>query len=147
MKETLIQLFNRDLGRLKVEMESYRNYDNIWLTENDISNSAGNLCLHLVGNLNHFIGSVLGKNGYQRKREEEFSKRNIPLTELTDQVAGTKDMLNRTLNEMRAADFNAPFPVTFNNQDCTTDFVLIHLAGHLNYHLGQINYHRRLLDK
>ena len=147
MKQALIQLFTRDLGRLKVEMESYRNYENIWLTEYDISNSAGNLCLHLVGNLNHFIGAVLGKNGYLRKRDEEFSQKNIPLPELVDQVARTMDMLKRTLNEMKEDDFYAPFPITFNNQDCTTDFVLIHLAGHLNYHLGQINYHRRFLDK
>lgn len=147
MKQALVQLFNRDLGRLTLEMESYENHDNMWLSGNGISNSAGNLCLHLVGNLNHFIGAVLGKTGYLRKRDEEFSQKNIPLPELVDQVARTMDMLKRTLNEMKVDDFYAPYPVTFNNQDCTTDFVLIHLAGHLNYHLGQINYHRRLLDK
>lgn len=147
MKQALVQLFTRDLGRLTVEMETYRNPDNMWLSGNGISNSAGNLCLHLVGNLNHFIGTVLGKTGYQRKREEEFSQKNIPLPELVAQVANTIDMLKKTLNEMKEDDFHAPFPVPFNNQDCTTDFVLIHLAGHLNYHLGQINYHRRLLDK
>ncbi len=147
MKHALIQILTRDLGRLAVEMKSYVHGDNIWLTDNNISNSAGNLCLHLVGNLNHFIGAVLGNNGYLRNREEEFSKKNIPLDELIGEVENTVDMLVKTLEGMQDADFKSRFPIPFNNQECTTDFVLIHLAGHLNYHLGQINYHRRLLDK
>ncbi len=28
----------------------------------------------------------------------------------------------------------------------TTEYFLVHLAMHLTYHLGQVNYHRRLLD-
>ncbi len=147
MKHALIQILTRDLGRLAVEMKSYVHGDNIWLTDNNISNSAGNLCLHLVGNLNHFIGAVLGNNGYLRNREEEFSKKNIPLYELIGKVENTVDMLIKTLEGMQDADFKSRFPIAFNNQESTTDFVLIHLAGHLNYHLGQINYHRRLLDK
>lgn len=147
MKQALIQIFTRDLEKLKAEMKSYGNEENIWLTGSNISNSAGNLCLHLVGNLNHFIGAVLGKNAYLRNREEEFAKKNIPLAMLISDVEKTIHMLDKTLEDIPDDGFKAPFPVPFNNQDCTTDFVLIHLAGHLNYHLGQINYHRRLLDK
>ena len=73
LTETLIKLFKRDLGKLKEEVDSYQNEANLWIVTNDVSNSAGNLCLHLVGNLNHFIGAVLGDSGYVRQRDLEFS--------------------------------------------------------------------------
>ncbi len=147
MKHSLIELFNRDILRLIEEMKSYKNESNIWVKEPNISNSAGNLCLHLAGNLNHFIGAILGNNGYVRHREAEFATKHVPLNDLKDLVEKTRITVIDTLTSLDEKDFTNDFPVKFLDQSCTTDFVLIHLAGHLNYHLGQINYHRRLLDK
>ena len=59
--ETLELLFTRDLNKLRTEIELYKNEANIWKTERSIANSAGNLCLHLVGNLNTYIGKEIGK--------------------------------------------------------------------------------------
>ncbi len=78
----LSELFERDLQKLKTEMELYKNEDNLWVLKKGISNTAGNLCLHLVGNLNHFIGATLGKSGYVRYRDDEFSLKNIPRQDL-----------------------------------------------------------------
>lgn len=78
MIETLKILFYRDLTRLKTEIELYQNENYIWKTPKEITNSAGNLCLHLVGNLNTYIGSAIGNTNYIRNRELEFSSKDIP---------------------------------------------------------------------
>ncbi len=79
IKDALIEIFERDLLKLKEEISLYKDENNLWVTEKQISNAAGNLTLHLIGNLNHFIGATLGHTGYVREREKEFSTKNIPL--------------------------------------------------------------------
>lgn len=144
--KSLQSLFIRDLTKLKTEIEAYRNEKTIWKTDKNISNSAGNLCLHLVGNLNHFVGTILGNSDYVRNRELEFSQKNIPRTELTAQIDRTIATINRSLEKLSAEDLEKEFPVESLGYKMTTEYFLIHLFGHLGYHLGQINYHRRLLD-
>ena len=145
--DALTGLFERDLQRLKTEIELYRVEENIWLVKEGIGNSAGNLCLHVVGNLNHFIGAVLRKNGYVRRRDDEFALKNIPVNELVSAIEKTKDVVVDTLTAMTEKDFELDFPEKKHDKILRTDFMLFHLLAHLNYHLGQINYHRRLIEK
>ncbi|CAM2811068.1 DinB superfamily protein [Chryseobacterium flavum] len=144
--ESLKSLYNRDLNKLKTEIEAYQNEENIWKTDKNITNSAGNLCLHLVGNLNHFIGTHLGNTGYVRQRDLEFSLKNIPQAELTAKIEATATMIDSTLSQLSEEDLKKEYPVVVFESGMTTDYFLIHLIAHLDYHLGQINYHRRLLD-
>ncbi|MBV8327040.1 DUF1572 family protein [Chryseobacterium sp.] len=144
--ESLKSLYNRDLNKLKTELVSYQNEENIWKTDKNISNSAGNLCLHLVGNLSHFIGAELGKTGYIRQRELEFSLKDIPRAELITKVEDTAAMIDTVLSQLSEDDLKKEYPLVVFEDKMTTDYFLIHLLAHLDYHLGQINYHRRLLD-
>ncbi len=144
--ESLKSLYNRDLNKLKFEIESYQSEESIWKIDKNISNSAGNLCLHLVGNLNTYIGAELGKTGYVRNRELEFSLKNIPRTELIEKVESTIKMIDSTLNKLSQEDLEKDYPQEALGYKMTTGYFLIHLLSHLDYHLGQINYHRRLLD-
>ena len=146
-KDSLLELFKRDLNRLKTEIQSYKNENNLWIVEKAISNSAGNLCLHLLGNLNHFVGNVLGNTGYIRERDKEFTDKNIPATELIERVDEVFDTINKTISGLSEKDFEKTYPINVFKKEMTTEFFLIHLTTHLNYHLGQINYHRRLLDR
>ena len=144
--DILKDLFKRDLQKLKLEWTLYSNEDNIWKTDGDISNCGGNLCLHLVGNLKIFIGGVLNNSGYIRKRELEFSAKNIPRDVMITMVDETiEDVLN-TLNKLSEQDLLKEYPVMVFKNPQSTGYFLIHLSTHLGYHLGQINYHRRLLD-
>ena len=143
---TINTIFERDLNRLKTEIELYTNENNLWQIEKGISNSAGNLCLHLIGNLNIFIGNVLGKTDYVRNRPLEFSLKNIPRANLLQSIDATIVMVDRTLNALREEDLQLEFPILVFEKKTSTEFMLIHLTRHLSYHLGQINYHRRLLD-
>lgn len=144
--ETLQALFNRDLKRLKAEMESYQNEGQIWHIQKGIANSAGNLCLHLIGNLNTYIGAEFGKTGYIRNRALEFSQKDIPRAELVHKIEETIIVVNNALNSLSEEQLKMEFPILVFDTKTSTEFMLLHLTTHLAYHLGQINYHRRLLD-
>jgi len=144
--ETLKILFHRDLKKLKSEIDLYQNEDKIWCIDKNISNSAGNLCLHLVGNLNTFIGAELGKTNYLRNREAEFSLKNISKAELIQQVDDTIKIVLKSLDSLKEDDLKNEYPILVFAEKTTTEYFLVHLVTHLGYHLGQINYHRRLLD-
>lgn len=144
--ESLKTLFNRDLNQLKTEIELYQNENDIWIIQKDIANSAGNLCLHLVGNLNTYIGAEFGKTGYIRNRPQEFSLKNIPRAELLSRIEETIIVIDNALDNISDEELKKEYPLLVFENKTSTEFMLIHLTTHLAYHLGQINYHRRLLD-
>ena len=144
--ETLIKLFKRDLLKLKTEIQLYKNEANLWLTHKDVTNSAGNLSLHLIGNLNAYLGAELGKSGYIRQRDKEFSLKNVSRVELLKMIDDTIVVVEKVLNNLSVEDLNKEYPIDVFKEKMTTEYFLIHLSTHLAYHLGQINYHRRLLD-
>ncbi len=146
MIEILVQLFQRDLEKLKTEITSYKDPSKMWHITGEIKNSAGNLCLHICGNLQHFIGTVLGNSGYVRDRDSEFSRKNVPVEEMQKDIDETFAIIKKTLMELDEGKLEEPYPINVFGNEMTTGFFLAHLTTHLNYHLGQINYHRRLLD-
>ncbi len=146
IKDALLEIFERDLLKLKEEISLYKDEINLWKTEKDISNSGGNLALHLIGNLNHFIGATLGNTGYLRKRDKEFSDKDVPRERILNDIDAVISVVNSALRNLSDTDFEKTFPLEKHGQIVKTDFMLLHLLAHLEYHLGQINYHRRLLD-
>jgi len=144
--ETLIKLFKRDLLKLKTEIQLYKNEANLWLKHKDVTNSAGNLSIHLIGNLNAYLGAELGKSGYIRQRDKEFSLKNVSRVELLKMIDDTIVVVEKVLNNLSVEDLNKEYPIDVFKEKMTTEYFLIHLSTHLAYHLGQINYHRRLLD-
>jgi len=146
MTETLSNLILRDLEKLKTEISSFKDENNLWKISGDIKNSSGNLCLHLCGNLQHFIGAVLDNSGYVRNRDSEFSRKNVPIRELVVEIELTIKVVQKTLKELKEEELSKTFPINVFGYEMTTEYFLTHLTTHLNYHLGQINYHRRLLD-
>lgn len=143
--DLLAFLFERDLGKLETEIGQYMDINTIWKVDGDIKNTAGNLCLHICGNLQHYIGTQLGQSGYQRNRPLEFSAKGISKERLIDEIKKTKEVVLNTLNKLDDDALQKLYPEEALGYPMTTLFFLIHLAGHLNYHLGQINYHRRLI--
>jgi len=145
MQQIFFPFFERDLNKLIEELSLYKSEEDIWKIKEGISNSAGNLTLHLVGNLKHFIGTTLGKTGYVRERDKEFSEKNIPRHQLISDVKDTIAIIKNTLSKLDSDSLEQDFPVTLNNMVSSTASVLVYLLAHLNYHLGQVNYHRRLV--
>jgi len=147
LKEALLEIFERELDKLASEINSYPDENKLWLASGEISNSAGNLCLHLLGNLNHFVGATIGKTGYVRNRDSEFSSTGVTRQDLTASIEKTKTAVMETLQNLPDESFEENFPVEKHDKVVKTDFMLLHLLAHFNYHLGQINYHRRLIEK
>lgn len=144
--QTLNTLYHRELEKLKKEIEQYKDESKLWVIDKGIANSAGNLCLHLIGNLNTYIGKELGGTGYIRNRELEFSQKDIPRIELLQKIDDTILVIENTFNKITSRQLDEDYPAPVFDYKMTTCFFLIHLIAHLTYHLGQINYHRRLID-
>lgn len=144
--QTLITLFERDLTKLKQELLAYRAEENIWKVAAQIPNSAGNLTLHLIGNLNTFIGAEIGKTGYVRNRPLEFSDTLVPRAKMITDLEATIEVIKNALTKLTPEEYKAEYPLLVFEEKTSTEYLMIHLAVHLGYHLGQVNYHRRLLD-
>lgn len=142
----LALLFIRDLNRVIAEIRAYPDEDSLWRVAGLINNSAGNLALHLVGNISQFLGDDLGDVPFARDREAEFTHKNVPRAELLSGLERTRELVEQTLAALDDARLDGVHPRQPPGfpPAMTSRFFLIHLYGHLNYHLGQINYHRRL---
>ncbi len=143
--EWLLEGFVSDMNKLKTEINSYADEKDLWIVKGEIANSSGNLCLHLLGNLNHFIGGILGENGYQRNRELEFSDKNVSRADLINRIDSTLEVIHKSLPNLNDEMLNETFPDRIGGKIREYGFTLIHISNHFNYHLGQINYHRRLI--
>ena len=143
--QILIEIYERDLTKLREEIEQFPDEESLWKTADGISNSAGNLCQHLAGNLQHFFGAVLGNSGYVRDRDSEFASKQATRASLLQEVENARRSVRTTLEGMSDEDFDKTYPIEVFDRPMTTGYFLTHLTTHFNYHLGQINYHRLLL--
>ena len=145
---TIGGIFERELNKLAEEIKLYPNEASIWKVTEGIKNSGGNLCLHICGNLQHFIGNVLGNTGYVRNRDKEFADKNVPIADLLNEIEATKKAVVKTLENIPDTDLDkeyTAFPAhLLGKENITKFYFLAHLIAHMDYHIGQINYHRRL---
>jgi uncharacterized damage-inducible protein DinB len=135
----------RDASSLRDQLMGYGDDREIWTIPPGTRNSAGTLALHLTGNLQHFFGAVLGKTGYVRDRDAEFNRRNVPRAELLAEVDRAVAAARAGLAALKEEELERPFPGGLAGHSWPTGLLLFHMATHLAYHLGQIDYHRRIV--
>lgn len=145
LAQSLERILVRELTTLRMELEAYPDEADLWRLVPGISNSGGTLALHLAGNLQHFLGTILGKSGYVRNRDAEFASRGVARTELISQVDAAIAAVQATLRSLSEADLQRPYPEPVAKVQVNTGDFLIHLASHFSYHLGQLDYHRRMV--
>ena len=138
-------ILDRDLSALRREVEAYTDEAELWGPVPGTTNPAGTLVLHLAGNLQHFFGACLGRTGYLRNREAEFSRRDVPRAELLREIEAARSAVKAGLAKVSSSDLAAEFPEAVANTRLTTGEYLVHLVAHFAYHLGQVDYHRRVL--
>lgn len=144
--DSLKSLFTRDLIKLRKEIEQYPSESSIWKIENKIANSGGNLCLHLIGNLNTYIGKGIGGTEYVRDREAEFALKDVPRDILLSKIDETILVVNAALDTLNSDQLDKEYPIVVLERSTSYSYFLLHLAMHLSYHLGQVNYHRRMIN-
>lgn len=135
----------RDLDTLVREVEAYPSDELLWLAPPGIRNAAGTLALHLAGNLHHYVGTVLGGTDYVRDRDGEFGHRGLTRIEVVARIRATRETVDAVLGELDPARLQDPFPVEVGGVRPGTGIFLMHLAVHFGYHLGQLDYHRRMV--
>jgi hypothetical protein len=145
MNNYFAELFEGALIKLKEELNKFKDESNIWLATDGVTNSAGTLTLHLLGNLNFNFGTHLGHNGYVRNREQEFSLTGVPRETLVADIEKTIELIKSSLETVDQAQLDAIHTVDFLGAK-STGWYLTFFYGHFTYHLGQINYLRRILE-
>ncbi|MEP7009577.1 MAG: DinB family protein [Acidobacteriota bacterium] len=141
--QDLSTLFLRDLDGLRREIELYPDDAAPWAEIPGLPNRGGTLALHLAGNLRHFVGTILGGSGYVRDRDLEFSARDVPRADLLAKVATARQEVEAGLAVLDPSVLDKDYPLPLGGRTISTRQFLIHLAVHLTFHLGQIDYHRR----
>lgn len=143
----LAGLMTRELVSVRKEIEAYEDEADLWRAAPGIVNPGGTLALHLAGNLQHFIGAVLGGTGYRRDRDAEFAARNLPRAEVIRQIDAAIAAVEATLPRLTTDDLGREYPLAVGTVRVETGEFLVHLQSHLAYHLGQLDYHRRLVSR
>lgn len=138
-------VITRELRSLAREIQAYPNDASVWRTFPGVANSAGTLTLHLAGNIQHYIGAKLGGTSYQRDRPAEFARRDVPRGELLEEIERAIAATEATLSRLSEGELAADFPEAVRGRIIRTDEFLLHVATHLGWHLGQVDYHRRLV--
>ena len=146
VSSVLTAQFERDLRKLIGEVNLFEAEENLWKTAGTVKNCCGNLVLHIVGNLNFYLGTVLDRNGYVRDRPGEFAEKGVPRQELVAQLERLIPLIESTLGDLPTAQLDGEYPIIFDEGKNSITYVLIRLVTHLNYHLGQVNYLRRILE-
>ena len=146
LNNVLANFYERDIRKLIEEINLFKNEENIWKTEGSVKNSCGNLVLHIIGGMNYIIGAALTQTKYVRNRDQEFIQKNVERKELIAKLEELITMINQTLNSLTREQMENDFPVFFDKPKTSVSYVLVQLLAHLNYHLGQVNYLRRMLE-
>jgi uncharacterized damage-inducible protein DinB len=138
-------VFDRDLRTLAREVEAYPDERDLWRLPPGVANSAGTLALHLAGNVQYYLGAALGETGYRRDRPAEFAERDVPRAELLRRIEAARASVRAAAAHADDARLAADFPEVVGGVRVNAGQYLVHLASHFAYHLGQIDYHRRVV--
>ena len=143
----LVMLFSRDLTRLIQELKAFPNDEALWQRRPGVKNSAGNLVLHLEGNLREYIGRQLGGVAYTRTRDQEFTRSGVSRADMVQRMENVKELVAAVVSGLSDSDLAKQHPERVLETDVCSRDLLVHLHGHLNFHLGQIDYLRRILTE
>jgi len=146
LNSMLAKFYERDIRKLIEEINLFSNEEDLWRTQGSVKNASGNLVLHIVGGLNYLIGATLGQTGYVRDRDQEFIRKDVERKVLVAQLEELIPMINDTLNGLTPEQMEAEYPIFFDKPHTSASYVLVQLLAHLNYHLGQVNYLRRVFE-
>ena len=145
LRSVVESVLRRELAAVRRSVEAYPDEATLWADPPGLPNSGGTLVLHVAGNLQHYVGAVLGGSGYVRDRDAEFSRRGVSRAALLGEVDAARRAVERGLAALSDDALSAPYPESFGERSYATGDFLVHLATHLAYHLGQLDYHRRVV--
>jgi hypothetical protein len=138
-------ILDRELRALTRAVEAYPDERDLWRQPRGAPNSGGTLALHLAGNVQHYFGAQLGGTGYRRDRAAEFADRDVPRAEILRRIEAARAAVRAAADRLDESALEADYPEVIADLRIPTGEYLIHLVSHFAYHLGQLDYHRRLV--
>ncbi len=135
----------RELEGFVREVEACPDEASLWTLAPGVSNSVGTLALHVSGNLQDFIGRVLGGSSYVRNREYEFSHRGSSRADVVAELRRASEAVTDALSRLDPARLDEDYPMAPGGNTVTTAAFLVHLGAHIAFHLGQAGYLRRIV--
>jgi hypothetical protein len=145
--EAVAAILDRDLQALGRELMAYPDDEAVWQLPEGAPNSAGTLALHLTGNVQHFLGARLGGTPFVRDRPAEFSARGLPRTALLGQIEAARAAVRAAAKRLEDGGLGQDYPDVVGGVRVALGEYLVHLVSHFAYHLGQVDYHRRLVTR
>jgi DinB superfamily len=144
VQQSIAALPERELAAFQRELDLFPDDEALWRTLPGVPNSAGNLALHVAGNLQHFVGAVLGGSAYVRNHDGEFSRRTGSRGELLEELQKAAVAVRTVVPNLTQAVLEHDFPETvIPKRRIQTLRFLLHLCAHASFHLGQAGYLRR----
>ena len=143
LNSVLATFYERDIRKLAEEINLFQNEENLWKRQGSVNNTAGNLALHIIGGSNYLFGTILAGTGYVRNRPEEFTRKDVPRATIVRQLDELSGLVKATISKI---DLDSDYPIPFDDATRTNGYVVVQMLAHLNYHLGQVNYLRRILE-
>jgi uncharacterized damage-inducible protein DinB len=140
-------ILDRDLQALAREVQAYPDDVALWQLPEGVSNSAGTLVLHLTGNIRHYLGARLANTGFVRDRAAEFSARGVPRATLLREIEAARSAVRSAAEKVTDESLEGDYPEAVGGVRVVAGELLIHLVSHFGYHLGQVDYHRRLVTR
>ena len=147
LNQLLANFYEKDLLKLIEEVNLFKKEEDLWKTLGTVKNSAGNLTLHIIGGLNHFFGALISHTGYIRNRDLEFSQKGVARKDLVAQLEAAIPMVRAAINAIPPEQMDAAYPIPFDDANNSNSYVIVRLLAHPDYHLGQVNYLQRILEK
>ena len=145
LRATVLAILRRDLAAVRRSVDAYPDDASVWAERPGLPNTGGTLVLHLSGNLQKYLGAVLGHTGYVRDRDAEFARRDVPRAALRAELDAAAEAVARGIAALGDDTLDAPYPEPIGGRMVTTGVFLLHVSSHLAYHLGQLDYHRRVV--
>jgi hypothetical protein len=114
--------------------------DQLWSKGGSIPNSIGTLARHLTGNLNHYFGAGILKNGYVRERDKEFTETGLSKTQVLADLREAVNVAKEAVGAIDEAQIDKPYHSPCGEEYESLAYHIIRLATHLALHCGQADY-------
>jgi hypothetical protein len=145
LQDTVSYMLQRELAAVKRSVEAYPDDATLWVHPQGLPNAGGTIALHVAGNLQHYLGAKLGKSGYVRNRDAEFARRGVSREDIIAELDAAAAAIDRGIGAVTDDVLTSAYPEQMGGKSVRTGDFLVHLLAHLAYHLGQLDYHRRVV--
>ncbi|UCC89168.1 MAG: DinB family protein [Anaerolineales bacterium] len=138
-----VQLAVREIERYAqslIELIDPLSQDQLWSRNGGIPNSIGTLTRHLTGNLNHYLGAGILRNGYVRERDREFTETSLPKATIVSDLRAAVEVAKEAVDAIGEREVTQPYTAPSGEEYESLAYHIVRVATHFALHCGQADY-------